>query len=235
MTEAKARVLVVQGEPKEREAVASLLREGGYDVEAVESGHDAAEALERRRPHLVVLDVDLPEGTAGEVRDRLQATPPTPPVLLLSRRGDNPRQDAFKPYVAACLFKPVEGAQLLGTCRRILALSARAEDFAAERRREMRRRIVLEVTLLGPDDTALARGTLWDLSPAGFQLEVPVPLDAGGPVRIGLHLPGRTVKLEGHVRWCRPVPASFTSGVQVSWVDPVDASLLREICEAAGF
>src|SRR5580698_7199689 len=68
------RVLVVDDEEHITELVAMGLGYNGFDVERVASGRQALEAIERRRPDLVILDVMLPDLDGFEVARRLRAS-----------------------------------------------------------------------------------------------------------------------------------------------------------------
>jgi two-component system OmpR family response regulator len=69
---AQAHVLVVDDEEHITELVAMGLTYNGFDVERAGSGRQALEAVERRRPDLIVLDVMLPDLDGFEVAQRLR-------------------------------------------------------------------------------------------------------------------------------------------------------------------
>jgi two-component system, OmpR family, response regulator len=66
------RVLVVDDEEHITELVAMALRYNGFEAERVGSGRAALDAVERRRPDLIVLDVMLPDLDGFEVARRLR-------------------------------------------------------------------------------------------------------------------------------------------------------------------
>ena len=70
--QAKPRVLVVDDEEHITELVAMGLGYNGFDVERVATGRGALDAIERRRPDLVVLDVMLPDLDGFDVARRLR-------------------------------------------------------------------------------------------------------------------------------------------------------------------
>jgi DNA-binding response OmpR family regulator len=57
---ARGRVLIVEDEEIVRQLLTGLLREEGYDVDAVSTGEDALKALDRELYDLVLLDLNLP-------------------------------------------------------------------------------------------------------------------------------------------------------------------------------
>jgi two-component system OmpR family response regulator len=83
---AARRVLVVDDEPAIRELVTTVLRYEGFEVTTAENGREALTAVEQHRPHLVVLDVMLPDVDGFAVQQRLTASGQRVPVLFLTAR-----------------------------------------------------------------------------------------------------------------------------------------------------
>jgi two-component system, OmpR family, response regulator len=83
------RVLVVDDEEHITELVSMGLTYNGFEVERVASGRSALEAVQRRRPDLIVLDVMLPDLDGFEVARRLRQTEGAGtrvPVIFLTAR-----------------------------------------------------------------------------------------------------------------------------------------------------
>jgi len=223
-------VLVVDDEADLRTFFRTILEQAGYLVDTAEGGHRVLEMFPERRPDLMILDLGMPELDGWEVIERLQGRGRLPPVLLLSERGGDPRRGRFRECIAACLFKPVKPSEFLGTCRRILDLSERAEGFPEERRREARRPLIVEVTVLSSEGLPTLLGSLVDLSVRGFQLELGVPLKPGDPIRALLPIPGTTpLDLEGRIRWCKALPGGFVVGGELGRIDPDQVLILEAL------
>ena len=82
-------VLVVDDEEHITEMLAMGLRYNGFDVERAAAGRAALEAIDRRRPDLVVLDVMLPDLDGFEVARRLRRTEGAGghvPIIFLTAR-----------------------------------------------------------------------------------------------------------------------------------------------------
>jgi two-component system OmpR family response regulator len=80
------RVLVVDDEPNIVEVVTMALRYQGFEVESAASGREALAAVTRFKPHLMVLDVMLPDMEGFEVASRLGAQRAGVPIIFLTAR-----------------------------------------------------------------------------------------------------------------------------------------------------
>jgi DNA-binding NarL/FixJ family response regulator len=82
------RILVVDDHPLTRDALASLLSAGGFDVvgEASE-GAEALELAEALQPDLVLLDLSMPGQDGLSVLPRLRAASPNCEVVVLTASG----------------------------------------------------------------------------------------------------------------------------------------------------
>jgi two-component system OmpR family response regulator len=82
----KGRVLVVDDEANITDLVAMALRYEGFDVAIAANGRDALEAARSTPPHLIVLDVMLPDVDGFEVAKHLKQTGHHVPILFLTAR-----------------------------------------------------------------------------------------------------------------------------------------------------
>ena len=78
------RILVVDDEHEMAETSRLMLESDGYDVTVVHSGPEALDAVEHRKPDLVLLDIQMPGMDGYQVCKRLRANPETKniPILL---------------------------------------------------------------------------------------------------------------------------------------------------------
>ncbi len=83
---APKRILVVDADPRARDALASSLRNDGYDVVAARSGEEALELLSVQVADCILLDLGLPGMGGRETCRRLKDSPAVRdiPVLLLA-------------------------------------------------------------------------------------------------------------------------------------------------------
>jgi two-component system OmpR family response regulator len=87
-SEDRARVLVVDDEPSIVDVISMALRHQGFGVESADNGKDALDQVRRWRPHVMVLDVMLPDMEGFEVARRLSAEHAAVPILFLSARNN---------------------------------------------------------------------------------------------------------------------------------------------------
>jgi two-component system OmpR family response regulator len=80
----RVRVLVVDDEPSIVDVISIALRHHGFGVEAADSGREALDWVRKWRPHVMVLDVMLPDMQGFEVARRLSAEHAAVPILFLS-------------------------------------------------------------------------------------------------------------------------------------------------------
>ncbi len=80
------RILVVDDEPNIVEVVTMALRFQGFTVEGAASGREALAAVASFKPHLIVLDVMLPDMEGFEVAERLGAQRAGVPIIFLTAR-----------------------------------------------------------------------------------------------------------------------------------------------------
>ena len=83
-----ASILIVDDESGIRESLGALLRDEGYDVEAVASGEECLERIEQRTFDLLLLDVWLKKMDGLEVLERIQPADGAPIVVMISGHGN---------------------------------------------------------------------------------------------------------------------------------------------------
>ncbi|RUR00903.1 response regulator transcription factor [Labedella endophytica] len=81
------RVLVVDDEPNLRHLLSAVLARQGWTVETASTGRAAVEAARRLRPHLMVLDVVLPDIDGVDVLRTIRGDLPETMVLFLTANG----------------------------------------------------------------------------------------------------------------------------------------------------
>ncbi len=120
-----ARILVVDDVATNVKLLADLLAIKGYEVVTASSGAQALEALEARRPDLVLLDVMMPGMSGYEVCAAIRANPAhamLPVVLITALDPDKERIKGLDAGADDFLSKPVSQAELLARVRSLLRI-----------------------------------------------------------------------------------------------------------------
>jgi DNA-binding response OmpR family regulator len=129
----KATILLISYYPGLRDSLNHALRWVGYDVTLASNGHEGVKALRKTGFDLVLLDLDLPPGSAwGTLCRMVTNTLSLPvilsfssPVLILTGRSDQQFLVTQK-GVAAVYEKPVHLPWLLDGMKRALVETAQA-------------------------------------------------------------------------------------------------------------
>jgi DNA-binding response OmpR family regulator len=87
----------------------------GFELKTVANGEDGLSAIERFRPGVVLLDVDLGDGLGGfEVCRRInQLSDPPPVIFLTSRDRARDMKEGLDAGAAAYLTKPFSPIELI--------------------------------------------------------------------------------------------------------------------------
>ncbi|MBE0452842.1 response regulator transcription factor [Roseovarius autotrophicus] len=117
------KVLLIEDEPNIIEAISFILSRDGWEVKTHANGHDAMEAVRRRAPDLIILDVMLPGKSGydilGEIRE--DADFAETPVLMLTARGQTrDREMAERAGANRYMTKPFSNADVLAAVRALV-------------------------------------------------------------------------------------------------------------------
>ena len=127
----RARILVVDDEAAIREYETSLLSELGHEVLAAADGAEALRLARERRPHLVLLDIMMPELSGIEVCRQLRADPRTRDVRIIMVSAVDAKRALEESIIAGAddfLAKPVHALELMVRVRSILRVRNIPDD-----------------------------------------------------------------------------------------------------------
>ncbi len=117
-----ALVLIADDDAGVRMGLAALCQEAGYRTIEASSGRSALEQVATHNPDLVLLDLDMPEGSGLEVLPELVAQEEPPAVIILTGYADvRTAVQAMRLGADNLLEKPVDTADLGEVIERILA------------------------------------------------------------------------------------------------------------------
>jgi two-component system, OmpR family, response regulator len=120
-TPVRQRILVVDDERSIVDAVATALRYEGYEVQEAFAGRDALAAVAQFEPHLVVLDIMLPDLDGVEVGRRLRANGYETAVLFLTAKDETEHKvEALKAGGDDYVTKPFSLAEIVARAQAIL-------------------------------------------------------------------------------------------------------------------
>ena len=129
---AHAQLLLVDDDADLLRLLSMRLKAAGHRVSCAASAEAALAQLALERPQLVISDVQLPGLDGLTLFDRIHASHPSLPVILLTAHGTIPDAvEATARGVFSYLTKPFDGKALLQKVDEALALSAPAEGSPA--------------------------------------------------------------------------------------------------------
>src|SRR5687768_8650445 len=179
-------VLVVDDEADIRELVAGVLEDEGYAVRSAGDSGAALEAIDDRRPSLVLLDVWLQGSKLDglQLLEQIKGRDPTLPVLMISGHGN------LDTAVAAIREGAIDFIEKPFKADRLLHLVGRATETDRLRRENVALR-----QQVGPDDhldgTSVAintvRATLKRVAPTGSRVLI------NGPAGVGKEIAARMI------------------------------------------
>ena len=145
------RVLVVDDEPNIVDVVAMALRFQGFGVETAGTGEEALARVASFRPHLMVLDVMLPDMEGFDVAQRLGAQRAEVPIIFLTARDAT--EDKIRGLTTGgddYVTKPFSLEELIARVRTVLRRTGAAEPESS--------RLVFEDLELDDDTREVTRG-----------------------------------------------------------------------------
>jgi DNA-binding NtrC family response regulator len=81
-------ILIVDDEPSVREVLVTFFQQEyvarGYEVQTAANGNEALAAVRRRRPALILLDIEMPGMGGVEALRGIRAIDPTIPVIMVT-------------------------------------------------------------------------------------------------------------------------------------------------------
>ena len=171
-------VLVVDDEADIRELVAGVLEDEGYAVRTAADSTSALEAIEDRRPSLVLLDVWLQGSRLDglQVLEQVKSRDPTLPVIMISGHGNlDTAVAAIREGAVDFIEKPFEAGKLLHLVGRATETDRLRRENAAFRQQ------FGQDDHLGGSSVAIntVRATLKRVAPTGSRVLITGPAGVG--------------------------------------------------------
>ena len=145
------RILVVDDEPNIVDVIAMALRYQGFDVAKAGTGTETLRKVKSFRPHLIVLDVMLPDMEGFDVAERLGHQRAGVPIIYLTARDST--EDKIRGLTTGgddYVTKPFSLEELVARIRTVLRRTGAAEPDSA--------RLTFEDLALDEDTMEVTRG-----------------------------------------------------------------------------
>ena len=167
-----ARVLVAEDDRSVRDSLARVLRFEGYEVDAVNDGAEALEAVTRQLPDVVVMDVMMPNVDGLTACRMMRDRHPALPILMLTARHEvADRVAGLDAGADDYLVKPLALDELLARLRALVRRTSVSGSSEA---------LVLDDLTLDPLRRQVTRGAREiDLTKTEFDLLELLLLNAG--------------------------------------------------------
>jgi DNA-binding NtrC family response regulator len=130
-----ATILVVDDEEAARSFVSEALRDAGYEALQAADLAQAHKSLDSGAADIVLLDLNLPDGSGLTLLDRVALESPSPPVIVITAYGEvETAVEAMKKGAQDFLQKPLDFQRLLQAVERAREIVALRRELALLRR-----------------------------------------------------------------------------------------------------
>jgi len=189
-------VLVVDDDVTTNRMIQAILGRAGFRTATAASAAGALAAFKEHHPDLVLLDVNLPDGSGFDVCLQLQAHPGASPapVLFISANDDiSSKLKGFEAGGVDYIPKPVSGEEVIARVSTHLRLKEASETLARLHAERIQRLASAQETLMPPPadlpearfeialrQVLLAGGDFYDVIPTGNRVVDYMVADASG-------------------------------------------------------
>ncbi len=124
------RILVIEDEKDMALGLKDILESEGYEVATAETGKEGLQAVARKEPHCIILDLMLPDIEGHEVCERIRQKKLNTPILMLTAKAQEyDKIRGLKVGADDYLTKPFSVGELLA---RVMALLRRHSQYAQD-------------------------------------------------------------------------------------------------------
>src|SRR5215475_15482735 len=125
------KILLVEDNPVNRRLAGFLLRSQGYQVLEAASALDAFPIIQKERPALIVMDIQLPGMDGLEATKKIKAEPETADIPVLAVTSYAMKGDREKALAAGCagyVTKPIDKTTFIQEVTAHLSSKSKSED-----------------------------------------------------------------------------------------------------------
>jgi two-component system, cell cycle response regulator DivK len=116
-------ILVVEDQPDSRQIIRDMLAGTDYEITEAENGEEALTAIEKQRPDLILMDIQLPIMDGYTATNQIKANPALRSIPIIAVTSYALASEEKKARAAGCddyVTKPFSPRQLLAKIRRYL-------------------------------------------------------------------------------------------------------------------
>jgi uncharacterized protein (TIGR02266 family) len=168
----------------------SFFERAGCVILSATSGDEALRLVREEKPHIVLLDYEMPGMMGDEVCRRIkesEATRHIPVLIVTAHRTQEIVKRCLKAGCTDFVTKPVSGRELLDKVVKILEIPYRVH---------LRTRVNMEVAVGLSGEAVSLIGYSEDISEGGLFVESLEPLEVGTQVTLTFTLPGQPRQLQ---------------------------------------
>jgi DNA-binding response OmpR family regulator len=121
------KILIIEDEAEMARGLKDILEFEGYEVETAGNGTDGLQAINRKEPDCIILDLMLPDISGYQVCEQVRQKLNTPILMLTAKSQDHDKIWGFKLGADDYLTKPFSLGELLA---RVMALLRRRSQYA---------------------------------------------------------------------------------------------------------
>jgi two-component system, cell cycle response regulator DivK len=117
------RILVVEDQPDSRQIIRDMLAGTDYEITEAENGEEALTAIEKQRPDLILMDIQLPIMDGYTATNQIKANPALRSIPIIAVTSYALGSEEKKAREAGCddyVTKPFSPRQLLAKIRQYL-------------------------------------------------------------------------------------------------------------------
>ncbi|HEU4403078.1 MAG TPA: response regulator [Candidatus Polarisedimenticolia bacterium] len=224
---AKVTVLIADDLKFFLEVEKTFLQRAGFDVLTAASGERAVEQAKKSKPHLILLDLEMPkmDGVAACAAMRQDPTLASIPIIIMSATGSpENRERSLKAGCTEFVPKPEKPEDLLGLVARILEVKQREAT-----------RLTVVFNANGSLGSRQVVGQGRNLSTSGLLLDSPGPLAVGSILSLEFYLPKLRyqVKVQGEVTRSNVGPdGTHQAGIRFTDLSQADQEQILEYVSA---
>ncbi|MDR0958697.1 MAG: response regulator transcription factor [Clostridiales bacterium] len=161
----KTKILTVDDDMHITELIALYLKREGYEVKEVHSGKAAIAEFTVFAPHLVILDVMLPEADGYEVLREIRRVSSVPVILLTAKGETFDKVLGLELGADDYVVKPFEAKELVARVKAVL------RRFVGTKETDVSKQIVYPNLTINPSTyNVIYRGEVLEFPPKEFEL-----------------------------------------------------------------